>query len=1135
MSWAGKSRWMAVSTILLFVSCTAVDDSEVGSGQRSDRGEPREKQQLNELELEPVSFDGPTLFRFKTPAETGINFENIIVETNEHNILTYSYMYNGGGVAAGDINNDGLVDLFFTSNQDQNRLYLNRGGLEFEDISEAAGIAESRGWHSGICMADVNADGWLDIYICRSGPDSDKSSRANLLYINDGELAFQESAQSYGVADTNHSTQASFFDHDKDGDLDLYVLNHPIFFDKSKREVLQLIQQPEVLKATTDHFYRNNGDGTFTQATAETGIVNHGYGLGVVTADLNDDGWTDIYIANDFSTPDFMYINNQDGTFSDQIKERTRHISYYGMGCDVVDINRDTNPDIIELDMTARDRIRSKTLMPSMAPNVFWGLINDLKHQYQYMFNTLQLNQGDGYFSEIGLMAGVAKTDWSWAVLGGDFDNDGWEDLLVTNGFRRDSKDNDFLNRYRQGKRASGGMQGLVKNGKMMEWVEQIPSQRLRNYLFRNIGDLTFADNSTPWGFHEGSFSSGAVYADLDSDGDLDLVINNIDDPAFIYENLADQQQSENHFLRVSPLDANGSPALNAKVKVVAAGQAFEKELTVVRGFQSSVEPVLHFGLGELQQIDLVEVTWSDGSTDRIDSAEADETLVIQQQSGSEVSLASTEPDQPPASWMAPSDSKAAMWHSEFDHDEYEKEVLLPHSQSTLGPALAVADVNGDGRQDIFFGGAHGQVANLQLQDSNGRFQPAPGNPLGRFSNSENVNALFFDADGDDDLDLYVVNGGGSEFEPGDPMLADQFFRNNDGNLEYDKSAIPAIASSNSVAVSIDYDGDKDLDLFIGARLIPGEYPFAPDSYLLENNDGNFTPARIEGLGELGLINDAVATDFDSDGLEDLIAIGEWTEPIFLKNTGTGFEQQQIPGTENLRGWWFSITEADVNSDGRQDYLLGNLGKNNKFKHDLKVYCDDFDDNGTNDIVLATHSEGHEYPVRGKECSTQQMPFIESKFPTYREFALADLNEIIGSSKLDGSLTLQVDGFASCVLINRGDSFEKIDLPNQAQISPIRDALATDVNGDGHVDFVAVGNLYGTEVETPRYDAGMGIVLVGDGSGKFAGTLSGESGLRVMEDSRRIELIETPTGTKIAVASNNSQLLLFDTSFSDSD
>lgn len=1089
---------------------------------------PKVKQALNETPLPAVPHQENALFRRLPESETGIDFQNIVIENEVENILVYSYMYNGGGVAVGDINNDGLQDLFFTSNQGSNCLYLNRGGMRFEDISESSGISASTGWHSGVNMSDVNGDGFLDIYVCRSGPGTDKGLRKNLLWINDGKLHFREQAGLYGIADSNHSTQASFFDYDRDGDLDLYVMNHPVFFGfASAREVLKRVQDPEVAAINTDNLYRNNSNGSFTKVTKLAGLQNLGYGLGLITADLNDDGWTDIYVANDFSTPDLMYINQKDGTFVDEIKTRTGHISYFGMGCDLVDINCDLNPDLIELDMTAQDRVRSKTLMPSMSSNRFWGLVAGFKYHYQYMFNTVQLNQGKGHFSEIGLLAGVGKTDWSWSVLGADFDHDGWDDLMITNGFRRDSKDNDFLSKFRAAKSAAGGRQAMIDQKLMMEWVQQIPSQRLRNYLFRNNGDLTFTDKSIQWGFEDGSFSNGAVYADLDNDGDLDLVINNIDDPAFVYQNLVEQKFPERSYIRVQPVDESGLPVINAKVKVVADGHQQMKELTTCRGYQSAVEPVLHFGLGEVESVDSVTVTWPDDSVTVLESLEAGKTHVVKKTDSVQVlSVANRVP------FFRPSLDQPRFRHIENVHDEYASEILLPHSQSTLGPCLAVADVNGDGRDDLFVGGARGSEPELLLQTVEGAFVRAGPQDWRSSLDSENVDAVFFDADGDGDLDLYVVNGGGSEYTIDDPLLCDQFFRNNNGRLEFEPAAIPQIPVSTGAVAPIDFDDDGDLDLFVGGRLTPGKYPFSPKSYMLKNEGGSFTKLKMAAIGELGMINDAIATDFDSDGWDDLIVVGEWTPAIFLKNTGGKFVRTTVPGTEELNGWWFSITEMDVNADGRPDYLLGNLGENNKFKSksdaQLRVVCNDFDDNGSFDIVLATEVDGREFPVRGKECSSQQMPFLASKFKTYHEFAMADLSDILGTEKLDQALRLEVNTFASCVLVRDDDGFKKINLPNTAQISPIRDAVPIDINLDGHLDVVTVGNLYNVEVETMRYDAGMGLVLLGNGNGEFEAVLSGDSGLRIRKDSRRVAIIKTMDGNRLVVANNHDRLMVFD-------
>ena len=1090
----------------------------------------KQKQRLNEVPQEKLEPPKDPLFRRLLGSQTGVNFENALTEDETQNILTYSYMYNGGGVAVGDINNDGLPDLFFTSNQGSNALYLNLGEMRFKDISEASGIAKSQGWHAGANMVDVNGDGWLDIYVCRSGPGDDPSLRENLLFMNGGNLQFEEQAAAKGVADSNHSTQASFFDYDRDGDLDLYVMNHPVFFGSATvRDVQEMVQTPEVAEACSDNLYENDGTGSFTRITSLKGLRNLGYGLGLITADLNGDGWTDIYVANDFSTPDFMYINQKNGTFVNEIKLRTQHISYFGMGCDQVDINRDAKPDLVVMDMTANDRVRSKTLMPSMSSSRFWGLVKVLKYHFQYMFNTLQLNQGDGHYSDMGLLAGIAKTDWSWAVLGADFDHDGWDDLLVTNGFRRDSKDNDFLTRFRAAKSAAGGRAGMAEKKLMMQWVEQIPSQRLRNYLFQNNGDLTFKDQSLAWGFHEGSFSNGASYADLDADGDLDLVINNIDDPAFIYENLADEKFPTRTFVRVTPVDEQGSPVLNAKVKVSAGGISQQKELTTCRGYQSSVAPVLHFGLGQVEEVASIVVYWPDGTVTSWEELQAGKTHVLKKTDSAMPPRSITTRER--SSMFQPAEDLLPWRHQENLHNEYELETLLPHSQSTLGPCVSVSDVNGDGTDDLFLGAAHGFAPELWLQTSEGRFLNGGPQDWQVSLGSENVDAVFFDADGDGDDDLYVANGGGSEFKADDLRLCDQLFLNEGGQFALADSALPKIAVSSGTVVPIDFDADGDWDLFIGGHVVPGKYPFPPKSYFLENDGGTFQEREMPAVGDLGMLNDAIATDFNGDGQTDLVCVGEWTAPQFLQNKSGEFFRVSFPGTQDLKGWWFDVTEMDVNADGRPDYLLGNLGKNNKFKSkgdaQLKVLCNDFDENGSFDIVLAADIDGRDFPVRGKECSTEQMPFLKSKFESFHEFALADLNDMFDEDELDSALQLEVNTFASCVLLREGDGFTKIDLPNLAQLSLIRDALPMDLNDDGVLDLVTVGNLFDVEVETTRYDAGMGLVLLGNGDGTFNALPSGESGFRVKKDSRQMAIVETATGKKLVVVNNNDQPSFF--------
>ena len=696
---------------------------------------------------------------------SNINFNNIIVQDSMRNTLNYTYMFNGGGVGVGDVNNDGLPDIFFTGNQVSDRLYLNKGNLVFEDISFKANVGgsyeiNSSTWSTGVTMVDINNDGWLDIYVCRGGPNME-AQRENLLYVNNGDATFTESAKDYGINDKSFSTQAVFFDFDNDDDLDLYVLNHPVFFnERTVGQVQKIIKNKKVLLYYSSKFYENMGNKSFVEKTEQTGLMELGYGLGVNASDLNNDGWVDLYVSNDFSTPDFMMINQKDKTFKDVIKTGTKHISFYGMGCDVADINNDGLLDIFVADMTAEDHFRSKTLMPSMNPKRFKGLTQVLGYQHQYMFNTMQLNNGNNTFSEVGQMLGIHKTDWSWATNFADFDNDGDNDLFVSNGWMQDTKNNDFLTKYKQRKRELKVNQ--IPLNEIMHWVDQIPSRKTVNYIFSNEGNLKFKKKTKAWGLENPSFSNGAAVADLDQDGDLEIIVNNIGDEAFIYKNKT-VENNNNHFLKIQlEGSAKNKLALNTKVKLYTANGIQYKEHTLTRGYASSSEPILHFGLGEINKIERLEVTWLDGTTHVEENLKTNQTLVIKHTAANKIAIKIPNKEK---TLLSKQKNKLGLdfKHQEFLFDEYEKEILLPHSQSSEGPIMSVADVNNDGLDDIFIGGAHEQSSALYIQKSNSKFKKSNINLFKNDAVYEDIGATFFDFENDGDLDLYVVSGGSGE------------------------------------------------------------------------------------------------------------------------------------------------------------------------------------------------------------------------------------------------------------------------------------------------------------------------------------------------------------------------------------
>jgi hypothetical protein len=1070
--------------------------------------------------LYPKTLEGG--FELLSSEKTGIDFNNSIRESEKVNHLYYNQIYSGAGVAIGDINNDGLSDIFFCGNQVSDRLYLNKGNFKFEDITKKSRAAKNSGWSWGVTMADVNSDGYLDIYVSRNGESMVPDERKNQLYINNQDLTFTESAMAYGLADAGFSSQAVFFDMDNDGDLDMYQVNQL----PDARLFSRYINIPkERDKYYSDKLYKNEG-GRYYDASIESGISRElTYGLSVSAADFNNDGWLDLYIANDYDGPDFMYYNNGDGTFKNVIHEKLKHISQFSMGTDASDINNDGFIDLITLDMAAADHYRSKTNMGSMSSEKFNQMVAQGGH-HQYMTNTLQINTNGENFSDVSSMIGIAKTDWSWAGLMVDLDNDGQRDIVISNGVKKDVRNNDFLTGVNE--KLATGTQDFYAISK------KAPSVPLSNYAFKNKGNLEFEKVTKEWGFDAPSFSSGMAYGDLDNDGDLDLVINNMEKPAFIYENKA-----TGNFIKIALEGSEKNRfGYGAKATIHHNGKIQVLENTVTRGYLSSVEPGLFFGLGKDVEVDKIEVIWPDGKTNTFKNIEANREITAKYSNATPRETTRGNNDSESLlTKVNPSDLGISFTHKENEFNEFQDEILLPHNISQNGPFTAVADVNGDDLEDLFIGGALGQSGVLYLQNSEGAFNESKSQPWQLDSASEDLEALFLDVDNDEDLDLYVTSGG-SEYKRGDILLKDRLYINN-GNGDFTKSmdALPNIFESSQCVNASDIDKDGDLDLFVGTRLLSGKYGFPPSSYVLINDNGKFIRASTDiapSLVNIGMVTDAVFTDIDNDKDEDLIIVGEWMGiEVLINEDGKFVNNTENFGLKDTRAIWWSITANDLDNDGDDDYIIGNLGLNNKFKaskeHPFKLYANDFDNNGTNDIVLAKFYKDDYVPVRGRECTSQQMPYVAEKFKDYHSFASSSLVEILPEDKVGDAMVYEIESFASIILINDSGKFTIKELPKQVQTAPIKSSLVIDINGDGNKDIVMVGNHYGVEVETTRYDSGIGGILLGDGKNNFQYMAPTKSGFNIPYDSRDIKIFKSGGKSHIIISNNNELVSVYST------
>lgn len=1059
-------------------------------------------------------------FMLREATTTGILFKNILNETEDVNVLTYQYLYNGGGVAVGDINNDGSMDVYFSGNMSPDALYLNKVDFQFEDITQQSGIAaEDIGWSTGVTMADINADGFLDIYVCQSGKYT-AANRKNKLFINNGDLTFTEQAEKYGLADTAQSTQAAFFDYDLDGDLDMFLLNHSITqYRNFNVSELRMQRDPNA----GNKLFRND-NGMYVDVSADAGIAGSpiNFGLGIIISDINSDGWPDIFVTNDYQEEDFLYLNLTNGTFAQVLEFALGHTSNFSMGCDMGDINNDGNLDLMVVDMLPADSYRQKLLKGPSKYDAY-QLAVDYGFYHQLMHNTLQLNNGNGLFSEIAWLAGVAATDWSWAPLFADFDNDGLQDLYITNGYRRDFTNMDFMKYTYAEEEQKATDQGKKLN--LGALVQQMPSVKTSNYMYRNKGDLQFENVAGKWNMQSPSFSNGAAYADLDNDGDLDLLVNNINDYAFIFENTGNR----NNYLQVQLIgDEKNTNAIGAKVIVTSGDVTYVRENFPVRGYQSSVDPVLHFGLGNAKKVN-VRIEWPGGKISELQNVKTHQKIIVKQ---SEATASEIKTNTPITQLFTDVSASGILQyiHTENKYIDYKREPLLPHKLSTTGPYMDAADVNGDGLTDVFFGGAAGESGKLFLQTTKGNFIPSKNTAFQNDAAAEDAGVVFFDADNDGDMDLYVASGG-NEFEENSTLYTDRLYLN-DGRGIFTKTIdrIPTITASKSCVRIADFDADGDPDIFLGGKLIPGKYPLSPSSYLLKNDGGVFTDVTAiicPALQQAGMVTDAQFADINNDGLPDLIIAGEWMPVKIFVNTGKAFEESTTQ-LNNTAGWWNCITIADVDADGDNDIICGNSGFNQQItasaEKPASIIAADLDNNGTIDPVISYYyNDSMSYPVAGRDDMLDQMLPLRKKFVKYESYAQVNAHTFFPGVDLSQVTQLTAQTFASTLFINDGKGDFLVEpLPIEAQIAPVNCILTGDYTGDGKTDLLLAGNNLNMRPELGRIDASYGLVLQGDNKGHFTALHFFETGLLIQGEVRDMQQIMIGDAHYIIVAKNNA-------------
>ncbi len=1148
--------------ILLF---TAACQTKNGSGANS--------------ETDDIAPSPDALFQKVPSAESKLQFNATFKEDFFNNIVPNPNFYNGGGVGIIDVNRDGLPDIYFTSTAGDCKLYLNEGDLKFRDITNMAGVAASDGFKSGVTMADVNGDGWEDIYVCRTGLQPGEVRR-NLLFINNWNNTFTESGAEYGVDDPSPSNHANFFDYDLDGDLDLYVINFPSDIGLAYRMDLQQLPDGKLVRKTkphtefdSDRLYRNEGSppqppreggrsalspdpgnnrkyrssppnggagGGFTDVSQQAGIVNRAFGLSSLALDWNGDHYPDILVGNDYLEPDFLYINNRNGTFTDRARVSFRHGSAHTMGTDAPDINGDGWPDLIGLDMLAEDYQRQKRLTTIMLPDRYETLV---KHGYgsQMMRNVLQLNNGPlagspgdvPAFSEIGCLAGIFQTDWSWSVLAQDYDLDGWPDIFITNGYPRDVTDLDYVQFTADSITKKYGGVGPEQFKTIQEYLDLIPSTKLRNYMYRNRGDLTFENKTIDWGFTEKTFSNGAVYADLDKDGDLDLVVNNTGSEAHLYRNTAADRKTGAWLQLAFEGPAGNTAGFNTVARVTAGGRTWQQELTPVRGFFSSNQPILHFGLGNVTSIDKIEVFFPAGKKVVVlNNQPVNQRLSIRARDGKPGTLPPLIQPRTDFFQEVTNRNNPAYQHREDAYDDFDFERLLPWRQSTPGPCIAVADVNGDGNDDFYTGGAAGAAGALFVQGAGG-FSRASQATWNQDSLFEDAGAIFLDADRDGDADLFVSSGGNS-YPAGNERYQPRLYLNDGtGRFARAANALPAITGSNGAVAAFDYDADGDLDIFLGGWCVPRAWPQMPASFVLQNNGGVFTDATASvapAFAQCGMVRSLTFADLNGDRTAELLVAGEWMPiTVFQFKNGNYEDATAAFGLDQLRGFWRSLAAADLDGDGDTDLAAGNLGLNTRLtaskEAPLTVYAKDYDHNGSIDPLMCYTRDGVEYPLALREILLKQIPDLKKKFVRNTPYSLASLEDVYPRSELKTALRLEASELRSGWFENKAGKLVFHPLPNAAQIAPVNAIIVLDLDADGKNDLVLAGNDYGQQVETGAIDAGTGLVLLGDTGGGFKPVPACLSGFRADKDTRSLGLLHSASKRRLLLLGNNNDRL----------